>query len=206
MSVFAAGFSRPQNLAVNTAGTKLYVSDATSDDLHNKIYAVDLATRAVTTVAGTGSRSGAKVCDNVARPATSVSVNKPIGIAVDGNWLYIASQFDDLVYRVDLTSGLLTRYAGNCTTTQVGDHGAATAAYVQKPQGLDVDGAGNLYVLQYNGAVRRVDAVDRQITRVFALSTKAGSNSDLSFDATDGSIWLSAQAVTTSVLVKIVKA
>ena len=100
---------------------------------------------------------------------------------------------------------MLTRYAGSCTTTKVGDHGAATAAYVPKPQGVGVDGVGNLYVLQYNGAVRRVDAVSRQITTVYALSTKAGSNSDLAFDATDGSIWLSAQAVTTSVLVNIVK-
>jgi sugar lactone lactonase YvrE len=202
---FVAGFSRPQNLAIDATSTTLYVSDATSDDLNNKIYAVDLATRVVTTVAGNGSRTGAKVCDDIARPATSVSVNKPIGITVDGDRLYIASQFDDLVYRVDLASGLLSRYAGSCTTTQVGDHGAATAAYVQKPQGLDVDGAGNLYVLQYNGAVRRVDAISGQITTVYALSTKAGSNSDLSFDATDGSFWLSAQAESTSVLVKVVK-
>src|ERR1700733_15590476 len=69
----------------------------------------------------------------------------PLGVVADasGN-LYFASGFDGSVYK--LSSGLLTRVAGEGASGYARDGGPAPAAVLNNPSGLALDAAGNLYI------------------------------------------------------------
>src|SRR5207244_2798637 len=90
-------------------------------------------------------------------PATSASLNSPIGMASDsaGN-LYIADANNDRIRKVD-TAGIITTVAGNGVQGFSGDGGPATSAMLNYPTGLAMDAAGNLYIPEFNNQrVRKV--------------------------------------------------
>ncbi len=75
---------------------------------------------------------------------TSASLS-PGYVATDpaGN-LFFVNQ--NTVLRLDATTGILTRVAGNGTTGFSGDNGPATSAQLYFPTGVAVDSAGNVYI------------------------------------------------------------
>ena len=106
----------------------------------------------ITTVAGDNNyRYGG---DGV--PATNTSLGMPYGTAVDpeGN-LYIADTQDGRVRMVN-TSNIITTVAGGNGDGYAGDGGAATNASLLAPAGLALDVAGNLYIADQGGAIRKV--------------------------------------------------
>src|SRR4051812_38504130 len=61
----------------------------------------------------------------------------------------------------------LTVAAGTGTAGYSGDGGAATAAQLNGPYDVDVDGAGNLYIAEwYNSRIRKVNASTGVITTI----------------------------------------
>jgi sugar lactone lactonase YvrE len=113
-------------------------------------------------VAGTG-RSGYSGDRGL---AVLASLNLPTGLALDakGN-LYIADSANNLVRRVDAVTGIITTVAGNYDKAKandglggfVGDGGPATEAQLNCPQGVAVDGAGDLFIADtFNHAIRMV--------------------------------------------------
>ena len=123
----------------------------------------------ITTVAGNGTCcfSG----DN--GPATSAQLYNPQGVAVDaaGN-LYIA---DTNNYRIrKVSNGVITTVAGTGTAGFNGDNIPAASAQLHYPQGVAVDSAGNLYIVD-NGLVRKVS--NGVITTVAGTGT-AGYSGD----------------------------
>jgi len=61
------------------------------------------------------------------------------------------------VLRLDSTTGILTRVAGNGTTGFSGDNGPATSAQFYFPTGIAVDSSGNLYIADTgNNRIRKV--------------------------------------------------
>jgi fibronectin-binding autotransporter adhesin len=193
-TVVAGGLSHPDYLAIDPAGQHLYVTDQNN----YVVKRVTIANGAVAVIAGTGNPASVTApCPTGPAPATSVDIGTPFGLAVgpDGS-VYIGDQYRHLVYR--LSAGMLTPVAGNCTkdskSAGTGDSGPATAAQVPYPQGLAVDAQGNLYILQIQGQVRRVDASTGTIATVYRGPT-ADSNTDLTYDATDGSLYLTSQDV-----------
>jgi len=105
------------------------------------------AQSAVTTVAGGGPASIA---------ARSASVGHPMGIASDkaGN-LYIADAAFSRVYKVT-AAGTLAVVAGNGSNGYFGDGGPAANAELSAPQGVAVDGSGNIYIADTGNDVVRV--------------------------------------------------
>ena len=90
------------------------------------------------------------------------------GVVVDatGN-LYIADSGNNRIRKVN-TSGIITTAVGNGTQSNSGDGGLATKAQFYTPAGIALDGAGNLYVADYdNKVIRKIDAVGK-------ISTVAG--------------------------------
>jgi sugar lactone lactonase YvrE len=125
----AAGFCGLSGLAVDTAGN-LYASDTTS----NKIRKVVVATREVTTLAGSGSPGSAD------GTGLGASFDGPGALAIDaeGN-LYVAD--GNLAIReVALASGVVTTL-GTIPSVFLEEVGFSLDA----PDGLGVDGMGNLY-------------------------------------------------------------
>ena len=91
-------------------------------------------------------------------PGASVSLNQIGGVAVDaaGNVFLSLPQYA-AVMRLDATTGILTRVAGNATNGFSGDNGPAVNAQLYGPHGLALDPAGNLYIADsYNSRVRKV--------------------------------------------------
>jgi len=79
-------------------------------------------------------------------PATSAQLRSPTAVALDGAGnLFIADTGNGRLRRVS-PSGIITTVAGNGTLGNSGDGGPATSAQLRYPNGVAVDGAGNLFI------------------------------------------------------------
>ncbi|WP_338930531.1 NHL repeat-containing protein [Streptomyces netropsis] len=107
----------------------------------------------ITTVAGDGT----KAYGGDGGPARAAHLMDPAGVALDGRGnVYIADRSNQRVRRVG-PDGVITTVAGDGTPGFGGDGGPATAASLNFPHAMAVDGAGNLYIADdYNHRVRKV--------------------------------------------------
>ena len=107
----------------------------------------------ITTIAGNG-----RVLRGNGGPATSAATGEIWGVAVDaaGN-VFAADTSNNQVVKIS-TTGILTIVAGNGFQGFSGDGGPATSASLNRPNGLAIDGLGNLYIAdRENGRIRRVN-------------------------------------------------
>ena len=146
----AAQFRFPIGVAVDGNGRNLYIAD----NQNHRIRKVD-ASGNISTVAGTGTAG----FGGDGGQATAAMLDDPVDVALDGAGnLYIADQSNHRIRRVD-ASGNISTVAGTGTAGFGGDGGAATAAMLDDPLGVALDGAGNLYIADRdNHRIRRVDA------------------------------------------------
>jgi uncharacterized protein (TIGR03437 family) len=102
----------------------------------------------ISTYAGT-----ARLLDG--HPANTVPLRYPWGMAQDaaGN-IYFADDDDNRVRHVDL-NGIISTVAGNGVPGYSGDGGQAVSASLNGPQGIRLDGNGNLFIADYNNNVIR---------------------------------------------------
>jgi hypothetical protein len=153
----------PTTVVKDGAGN-LYIAD--SD--HNRIRMVSAASGQISTVAGTGTAS--YTGDN--GPATGATLTTPSGIALDGAGnLYIADTGNNVIRKVDAVTHVITTVAGNGSGLPGfgGDGSLATSGTVRLdgPQGIAVDAAGDLYVVDTNNqVVREVSASTGDINTV----------------------------------------
>ena len=145
----AAQLDSPIGVAVDGAGN-LYIADTSN----HRIRKVD-STGTITTIAGTGERG----FSGDGGAATTAQLDSPYGVAVDGAGnLYIVDQRNHRIRKVDST-GTITTIVGTGVRGFGGDGGAATAAQLDFPYGVAVDGAGNLYIAdRSNHRIRKVDS------------------------------------------------
>jgi hypothetical protein len=147
---------QPQAVAVTANGDLLIV-----DTNNNRVLAVTPSGK-IGVVAGDGIPGYRG--DN--GPAVRAELNQPTGVAVDGAGnVYIADSSNNVIRRVDATTGIITTVAGDYAADQAndrqggytGDGGPATSAQLQDPQGVAIDGAGNLFIADtFNNAIRVV--------------------------------------------------
>jgi sugar lactone lactonase YvrE len=166
----AARLSLPDGVAVDGAGNVLI-----ADTFNGRIRVVAASTgtyygRPMTvgdiyTIAG-GGASGL----GDGGPATAAQLNFPAGVAVDGAGnLLIADTYDNRIrvvaastgtfYGQPMTAGDIYTIAGTGTGGFSGDGSPATAAQLNLPAGVAVDGAGNLLIADTsNNRIRVVAA------------------------------------------------
>ena len=145
----------PSSVAVDSAGN-LYIADYNNDRIRK------VAGGVITTVAGNGTYGSSG--DN--GPANTAQLSGPSGVAVDsaGN-LYILDTYSNTYPYIfsnrirKVSNGVITTVAGNVTASMYGgfsgDGGPATSAGLN-PTGLAVDPAGNLYIADASGRIRKV--------------------------------------------------
>jgi hypothetical protein len=151
-----SSLDRPQNVAVNAQGD-VFVADT----YNNRVVEVTPSGQ-VFAVAGDGKAG----YSGDGRLAVFAQLNEPTGLAVDaqGN-LYIADSANNVIRRVDAKTGVITTVAGDVAADKAndglggfsGDGGPATSAQLNDPQGVAVDGAGDLFIADtFNNAIREV--------------------------------------------------
>ncbi|HJT88176.1 MAG TPA: NHL repeat-containing protein, partial [Bryobacteraceae bacterium] len=88
-------------------------------------------------------------------PATSAAIGPPQRVAVDaGGNVYFSSS--NSVFKID-AKGLLTRIAGNSRAGFSGDGGPAVQAQLNSPEGVAIDGSGDVFIADTgNNRVREV--------------------------------------------------
>jgi DNA-binding beta-propeller fold protein YncE len=166
-----ASLNSPTQLAVDPVRGSIYICDASNQ----RVRAVDLATRLVSTVAGTGDAGYA----GDGGPATRACFNSPFGLACDGTNLYVSDRFNNVVRRVHLPSGEIRTIAGTGVAGLHPDGDLATHTPITDPRGLALDPTGRyLFIAQYTDErVRCVDLVTGIVTTVAGTGT-AGDSGD----------------------------
>jgi sugar lactone lactonase YvrE len=164
-----AALNNPASVALDNAGN-LYIADA----YNNEIRKVVANPGVITTIAGNGQCSDT----GDGGPGTNASLCYPISVRLDsaGN-IYIADAQNNLVRKVDKTTGIITTVAGDESNYYHGDGGQATSAGVQSPNALALDSADNLYIAESVGRIRKVTKATGVITTV-AGNGDAGSSGD----------------------------
>jgi sugar lactone lactonase YvrE len=140
-----------------------------SDDGNHMVRKIAAGTGIISVVAGNGYSGYSGDGDSAIR----AELASPVFLALDhaGN-LYIADFGNDTIRAVNLSSGVITTYAGNPTATSTGDGGPAIAADIDNISGLAVDASNNLYIASSGaGTIRVVNA----ITGIISTFAGAGS-------------------------------
>ena len=124
-----------------------------ADTFNNEVDEVVLATGQETVIAG----SGVAGYSGDGKQATAADLNFPEDVAVDHiGHLFIADTFNNVIRRVDLKSGMITTIAGNGIAAYLGDGGQATAAELNNPVGIALDGSNLLIADSGNNVIREV--------------------------------------------------
>jgi uncharacterized protein (TIGR03437 family) len=169
----SAELSNPEGVAVDASGN-LYISD-TSNCVIRKV----TTSGTISTVAGNFTSGCGYSGDGAA--ATSANINHPSGIVVNAKGVIYFADSSDNIVRVVTTDGNINTYAGNfgAGIGFTGDGGPATSARLNNPEGLALDGSGNLYIADgNNNRIRVVSAATGTITTVAGSSTLGGYSGD----------------------------
>lgn len=135
----------------------------------NRVRKVD-PSGVITTYAGGGTPADG-VGDGLA--ATAAALSSPQALALDAAGdLYIADTYHNRVRRVDHATGIISTVAGNGSAGSTSTGTQATATPVGYPDGVAVDGAGDLFVTSGN-QVFKVDP-----SGIISLYAGGGSSSN----------------------------
>ena len=153
-----ATFDQPRGIA--TDGANLYVADT----FNHIIRKVDLATSAVTTVAGQASTSGSQ--DGT---GTGATFDFPTGITTDGTNLFVTDYDNGTIRKIVISTGAVTTLAG--APGHYGNlDGIGPAARLNGPFGITTDGT-NLYVADFNA-----ETIRKIVISTGAVTTIAGAD------------------------------
>jgi YVTN family beta-propeller protein len=150
-----ASFYRPQGMALD--GHNLYVADTEN----HLIRAVDLKTRVVKTVAGTGEQSREYFKQG---PARSIALSSPWDLELVGRQLYIAMAGPHQIWKLDLDKQEVSTFAGSGREARL--DGSLSEAGFAQPSGITSIGT-KLYIADSESNIIR--AIDTTTGRVETL-------------------------------------
>jgi serine/threonine-protein kinase len=124
-----------------------------ADRAAHRIWRLDPSSARRTLVAGNG-RPG---FGGDGGPATEAAIGEPIDVVAGPRGdVYVVSELR--IRRISAATGVIDTVAGTGERAFSGDGGPTTVAALNAPDSLAFDGAGNLYVAEYENRVRRIDA------------------------------------------------
>ena len=168
-----ATFYRPQGLAL--AGDNLYVADTEN----HLIRRVDLKTRMVQTIAGTGQQSREYFQTGQAR---SVALSSPWDLQLVGRTLYIAMAGPHQIWQMDLDKNEVSTFAGSGREARL--DGPLLKSGFAQPSGIATDGK-TLYVADSeSNIIRAIDIAEGTVKTLvggdlFEFGDVDGSSDDV---------------------------
>ncbi len=142
----SATLYRPQGMALD--GDSLYVADTEN----HLIRRVDLKTRKVETVAGTGKQMEDYNQQGAAR---SISLNSPWDLQLAGRNLYIAMAGPHQIWKLDLEKQEISTFAGSGREARL--DGEVSKAGFAQPSGLATDGKTLFVADSESNIIRAID-------------------------------------------------
>lgn len=158
----SARFSAPEGVAADAAA--VYVADTGNHTIRK----LDLASGAVTTLAGRAGEAG-----SADGPGDAARFRSPGALTVGSGVLYVADTGNHAIRRLDLVSGDVTTLAGAAGAAGVED-GTGTAARFDGPAGIAL--AGNLLFVAdtWNATIRRIDVATGGVTTLAGSPGQTG--------------------------------
>ncbi len=166
------GVNSPRGVAVDAAGN-VYVADTGS----NSVKKWDHLSSTLTTIAGNGVAG----YSGDGGPAINARLNGPRGVAVNATGdVFISDTGNNVIRKVDHTTGWISTIAGSGQVGAGGDGGPATRASLSFPFGLAFDVNGNLLIADTgNQSIRMIDALSGKISSlVGSCGSVAGFSGD----------------------------
>ena len=162
----AAQFRSPYGIASDGAGN-LYVADSDNDTIRKIV----IATRAVTTVAGSATQTG-----STDGTGAAARFYEPNSIASDGAGnLYVSDSGNYTIRRIVIATRAVTTLAGLAGVVGASD-GTGTGASFGSLEGLASDGAGNLYAAdQLNNNIRKIAIATGAVTTFAGSASESGA-------------------------------
>lgn len=164
----AARFSSPREIALSSDGSFALIADSANSIIRR----LDLASRAVTTIAGSGAVGSA---DGI---GTAASFSSPWGIAMtaDDSMALITDSGNYTIRKLVLASGVVSTVAGVPLAAGSAD-GVGAAARLRFPYGIAISADGSVAVLADGGnyTVRRFDVATGSLTTLAGQAGQPGS-------------------------------
>ncbi len=148
----SAAFWNPQGVFVD--GDKIYVADTNN----HAIRLVDLKTRTVSTLAGTGQQAEYQAEGG---PAKTSALSSPWDVLRVNDALYIAMAGNHQIWRLDLKSNVVAPWAGDGNEARR-DGNRQSASFAQ-PSGLASDGKSLFVADAESSCIRRIDFQTGQV-------------------------------------------
>lgn len=145
-----ARLNDPYEVRFDAGGNMYFV-----EMLNAVVRKVEASTGTISTVAGTGERG----FSGDGGPATEAAFNRPHSIALDGKGsLFIADIGNHRIRRVDLSTGLVSTFAGTGERAATPEGAPVAGTPLNGPRALAFAPSGDMYVaLREGNAVYRVD-------------------------------------------------
>ena len=156
----SAELNGPSGVTLDPAGN-IYIAD----NYNHRIRMISVSTGLIFTICGTGNQgyNGNNV------PAITAQVNNPASVSFDPAWnLYIADGGNNLIRKIDHSTGLIHNVAGNLQSGYNGDGILATTASLNYPTGVAIDHQGNGYIA--DAANNRIRVVSNFTTEINTLN------------------------------------
>ena len=139
LRTFKSGLAVPTGLAY--ADNTVYVTETQT----HTVQAIDVNSGAMRLVAG----RGAPGFGGDGGPGINAALNLPWALAVSENNLFIADQLNNRVRSVNLTTGIISTFAGTGAVQFTGNGRPAAETALSSPYGLAVSPFGYLYISDY---------------------------------------------------------
>lgn len=148
-----ARFNTPRGIAINTAGTVIFVADSANHSIRQiNLSGMGGSVTSVSTLAGTGLAGSTNA-------GASSTFSSPIGVTVNpaGNTVYVSDTGNQLIRSITIAGPVVSTVAGLAGTAGFANGNSATATF-STPYGIALNTAGTaLFVNDYaNQAIRRI--------------------------------------------------